>query len=79
MMLITVIVDLESIIEWVVLGAIIIICILILIVGAIADGISGRFGERKRKKQYEEYDRKFGEGSEADVDSGVDTVGGGNN
>lgn len=65
-MLITVIVDLESIIGWVVLGVTIAICILIWIVGAIADGISGRFGERKRKKQYEEYDRKYGEGSEED-------------
>lgn len=54
---ITVIVDLESIIGWVLLGVTLVVGIILWILCSIADAIS----DRKRKKMHEEYDRKFSE------------------
>ena len=65
-MLITIIVDLESIIGWFLLGVTLVVGIILWILCSIADAISDRRSEKKRRKQYEEYDRKFGEGSEED-------------
>lgn len=65
-MLITFFVDLTELISWVVVVGILLLLLGLWIIGSIFECIGNRFAERKRKKQYEEYDRKFGEGKEAD-------------
>ena len=76
-MLITFFVDLTELISWIVIIGVLLLLLGLWLICSIFEGIGNWFGERKRKRQYEEYDRKFGEGSEEDVDSGVDPVGGG--
>ncbi len=63
-MLITFIVDLTELFSWVVVAGILLLLLGLWIICSIFEGIGSWLGERKRKKQYEEYDRKYGEGSD---------------
>ena len=63
-MLITFFVDLTELIYWVVWVGILLLFLGLWLLGSIFEGIGNWIGKRKRKKQYEEYDRKYGEGSE---------------
>ena len=65
-MLITFVVDLTELLSWVVVVGILLLLLGLWLIGSIFEGIGSWLGKRKRKKQYEEYDRKYGEGSEAD-------------
>lgn len=65
-MLITFVVDLTELISWIVVVGILLLLLGLWLICSIFEGIGNWFVERKRKKQYEEYDRKYGEGSEAD-------------
>ena len=66
-MLITFIVDLTELVYWVVIVGVLLLLLGLWLICSIFEGIGNRFAERKRKKMYEEYDRKYGEGSEANV------------
>lgn len=63
-MLITFFVDLTELFYWVVWVGILLLFLGLWLLGSIFEGIGNWIGKRKRKKQYEEYDRKYGEGSE---------------
>lgn len=65
-MLITFFVDLTELIYWVVVVGVLLLFLGLWLIFSIFEGIGNWLGERKRKKQYEEYDRKYGEGSEED-------------
>lgn len=63
-MLITVFVDLKDIISFAFWGTILVICAVLWILMSVIDYITGKHEDRRRKKMYEEYDRKYGEEEE---------------
>ena len=65
-MLITFFVDLTELFYWVVWVGILLLLLGLWLIGSIFEGIGSWLGERKRKKMHEEYDRKYGGGSEED-------------
>lgn len=65
-MLITFFVDLTELFYWIVCVGILLLFLGLWLIGSIFEGIGNWIAKRKRKKQYEEYDRKFGEGDEED-------------
>lgn len=60
-MLITFFVDLTEVLYWIAIIGILLLFLGLWIIGSIFERIGDWIGGRKRKKQYEEYDTKFGE------------------